>query len=229
MAKARKDGHVHARDEDDEPLLLDRFSKGTARGISASQSQALHNTASQAGPSKKADAEDSATEDEEEEGLLLDAKPSRSATTGNKHSKQPQLPSPSGSDSLADPGRAPGRIIGATYPLQDFKKNIAQGDLVTKAVEDLGAVIKEVVVKPFASRRHMEMVECMAAMRDTALQEDEIDAWNECVPHVTVRHDHRRADRLTALRESCGKHATETLEMPHSGEKCKRLVSEVDS
>lgn len=77
-----------------------------------------------------------------------------------------------------DPGRAPGRIIGSTYPLRDFKTNLAQGDVVTKAVEDMGVIIKEVVLRPFASRRHKEMIECMIAMRDTSLKEDEIDAWN---------------------------------------------------
>jgi len=45
-------------------------------------------------------------------------------------------------------------------------------------VEDIGVIIKEVVLRPFASRRHKEMIECMIAMRDTSLKEDEIDAWN---------------------------------------------------
>jgi ATP-dependent DNA helicase 2 subunit 2 len=179
VVRARKDGHIRAADDDDETLLLDRFPKANARGASASQTQTLRGTASQAGPSKKANANDSATEDEEEP-LLLDAVPTRSTNAGSKHSSKPHLPSPTRSASPpVDAGRAPGRIIGAAYPLRDFKKNIARGDLVTKAVEDLGAVIVEVVTKPFASRRHVEMLECMAAMRDTALQEDEIDAWNE--------------------------------------------------
>jgi ATP-dependent DNA helicase 2 subunit 2 len=69
-----------------------------------------------------------------------------------------------------DPGRAPGRIIGSTFPLQDFRENIARGDLVTKAVADLAFVIQDVVLKPFASRRHAEMIECLQALRDTALK-----------------------------------------------------------
>lgn len=75
--------------------------------------------------------------------------------------------------------RAPGRIIGNLHPLSDFKENIKQGDVVTEAVRDLGAVIKEVVTKPFASRRHQEMIECMIEMRRVALEQDEIDAWNK--------------------------------------------------
>jgi len=42
-------------------------------------------------------------------------------------------------------------------------------------------VIKEIVMKPFSSRRHDELLECMTAFRDIALKEDEIDAWNEFI------------------------------------------------
>lgn len=66
-------------------------------------------------------------------------------------------------------------------PLTDFKNNISQGDVVSKAVEDLGWVVKEVVLRPFAGRRHAEMIECLNELRDVCLQEDEIDAWNRYV------------------------------------------------
>ena len=71
---------------------------------------------------------------------------------------------------------------------------------MTKAVEDLGAVVTEIVMRPFSSRRSAELLECMTALRDTSLkvrgfvraitlvyiftlpaQEDEIDAWNAWV------------------------------------------------
>jgi len=69
-----------------------------------------------------------------------------------------------------DPGRATGRIIGNTYPLADFQKNMAQGDVVSKAVEDLGVVITEIVMRPFSSRRTGEMLGCMKVFREVALK-----------------------------------------------------------
>lgn len=147
VARQRKDGHVRARD-DDEMLLLDVIPpKRTA-------SQA------QTSPSKKAIAVDSDTDDSDAE-----ESPDRKVQNGQA------LPTPARSVSpTIDPGRAPGRIIGATYPLKDFQKNISQGDVVSKAVEDLGFVIKEIVMKPFSSRRNDELLECMTAFRDIALK-----------------------------------------------------------
>lgn len=75
-------------------------------------------------------------------------------------------------------GWDPGRIIGRAHPLEDFKKNIARGDIVTKAVDDLAYIIKDIVMKPFASRRQDEILECMRVLRGTCMNEDEIDAWN---------------------------------------------------
>jgi len=45
-------------------------------------------------------------------------------------------------------------------------------------VEDLGAVISEIVMRPFAGKRKSELVECLREMREVCLKEDEIDAWN---------------------------------------------------
>lgn len=89
-----------------------------------------------------------------------------------KKSKNDQaLPTPERSPSPGiDPGRAPGRIIGTTFPLQDFQSNLVQGDLVSKAVEDLGYVIKEIVMKPFSWRRNGELLECMDAFREVAVK-----------------------------------------------------------
>ena len=69
-----------------------------------------------------------------------------------------------------DPARAPGRIVGAAFPLKDFRANIARGDLVTKAVEDLAFVVKDVVAQPFAKLRTNEMLECMRELRRVALE-----------------------------------------------------------
>ena len=48
---------------------------------------------------------------------------------------------------------------------------MSKGDLVTKAVENLGYVIKRIVTKPFAARRFDEMIECMHPLRKAALEE----------------------------------------------------------
>ena len=72
----------------------------------------------------------------------------------------------------------PGRIIGNGHPIHDFKENIARGDLVTKAVQDMAKVIPEIVESSFSSQRFQEALECMRVMRDVALREDEVDEWN---------------------------------------------------
>jgi ATP-dependent DNA helicase 2 subunit 2 len=153
-------------DEDEDMLLLDKKPAALHKGKEyASQVPVSPNLARSA---KKSVAADSETEEEsDQEPLLLEKRPFNALPTPER-SMSPDV----------DPGRAPGRIIGLTYPLRDFKTNLAQGDVVTKAVEDIGVIIKEVVLRPFASRRHKEMIECMIAMRDTSMKEDEIDAWN---------------------------------------------------
>jgi len=156
VARLRKDGHVHAAGGDDEDILLDR------KKPTRTQSQL---------PVKEnvAQPPDSDTESEEEEILL-----------NKKSDRHQNLPTPARSVSPdIDPRRAPGRIIGSTYPLKDFRENIARGDIVSKAVEDMGVVIREIVMQPFSSRRTDELLECMRVLRDVSLKEGEIDGWNQ--------------------------------------------------
>ncbi|KAF7340174.1 SPOC domain-like protein [Mycena venus] len=187
VARARKDGHVHARDDEDDMLLLD-VKPAPSRTQSSSQAQ-IKVSASPSGAKGKAkavDPDDSATEDESDSENLLALTAAAKAKAKAAGTPPPQrknghnpLPTPARSLSPEfDPARAPGRIVGNTRPLDDFKANIARGDMVSKAVEDLGAVITEIVMRPFASRRSAELLECMEALRDTCLKEDEIDAWN---------------------------------------------------
>lgn len=148
VARLRKDGHVHAGGDEEDILLLDR--KKPVR----TQSLAKVNL-----PKPMTNGSDT---ESEKEDLLLD-----------KMSKRPanNLPTPARSLSPdIDSKRAPGRIIGNTYPLADFRKNIAQGDVVSKAVEDFGFVIREIVMKPFSSRRTAELLECMRELRDVSLK-----------------------------------------------------------
>lgn len=152
VVRQRKDGHVVARDDDDEPLLLESPKRTQQR-----------TQMTQAKKDAEAKAATSDTEDESDTEQLSSKKHK------NEHGALP-TPARSVSSMDIDPGRAPGRIIGTTYPLQDFRKNISQGDVVSKAVEDLGVVIKEIVMKPFTSRRNDELLECMTTFRDVALK-----------------------------------------------------------
>jgi ATP-dependent DNA helicase 2 subunit 2 len=161
IAKARKDGHVHvhAQDEDDNLLLLDRKK--------ASEKSSIHVMEASSSTAKTiVDAEDSETEDEDGDSLL-----NKPNTLLPPPKNVVPLPTPARSLSpQVDPGRAPNMIIGTTYPLKDFTKNIAQGDVVTRAIEDLSTVITEIVMRPFASRRKSELLECMTMLRKTSLE-----------------------------------------------------------
>ncbi|KAI0770992.1 SPOC domain-like protein [Trametes elegans] len=191
VARMRKDEHVKADDDDDdEMLLLDRAGPSQTQTQRPSQMQSRGVTQQRTSPSqtqKKVagnDSDNSATEpeDEEEEELLLD-----SVSTRKPEPRPAPLPTPARSlspDARVDRNRPPGRIVGFTYPLDDFKKNIARGDVVTKAVEDLAFVVTEVVVRPFATRRFDEMLECMHELRKVSLEEDEIDAWNTFIQEL---------------------------------------------
>lgn len=161
VARAKKDGHVHAHDDDD-MLLLDRKGPAVATlsGADVVEADPSWNNDTKA----EVAADDSETEDDEDDEDLLRKKPISRLSNSNKD----PLPTPARSISPeVDPGRAPGRIVGNTYPLKDFQNNTTQ---IGQAVEDLAAVIAEVVMKPFATRRTQEMLECMVALRDTCLR-----------------------------------------------------------
>lgn len=180
IARPRKNDHTRAQDDDDEILLLDRVAPSKySRARSHSQPRAsdslpqrLTSPAAAKRPRVpgKGD-DDSETEPESDDDMWL-----------SSSKKGAKLPTPSPEPGIVtDSQRAPGRIIGMATPLADFKNNISEGDVVSKAVEDLGWVVKEVVLGPFAGRRHTEMIECLNELREVCLQEDEIDAWNRCV------------------------------------------------
>jgi ATP-dependent DNA helicase 2 subunit 2 len=178
VARPRKNDHARAQNDDDEILLLDRAASTHSQpeaDNSRPQPQTSAPAAKRPIPTKGGD--DSETEPESDDDIWVPS---------NK--KGVKLPTPSPEPSIVtDPQRPPGRIIGLAKPLADFKDNISQGDVVSKAVEDLGWVVKEVVLRPFAGRRHAEMIECLNVLREACLQEDEIDAWNGCVCVFTVR------------------------------------------
>lgn len=154
---------MHAQDQDEDMILLDQ--KGPARNRPAvpspAKSQGVNASMSRAGKKKVSD-DDSETESESDDEYLLVSKPKGS---------RPGLPTPTASpEPEPGPQRAPGRIIGNAYPLKDFRENLRQGDVVTKAVQDFGVVVREIVGRPFASRRKDEMMECLKELREACLR-----------------------------------------------------------
>ncbi|KAF8640795.1 hypothetical protein AX17_000444 [Amanita inopinata Kibby_2008] len=192
--KFKTEGHAHAEEEDDGMLLLlDRKQvPGRTKLISQTQPNSQMQTTSPLRAKSKTESvgsDGSATEDDEEgfvQPVETDKKaslptPARSTSPPVLvHHKKAINMDKDGvyTDDEINPGRAPGRIVGNTNPLKDFRKNLERGDVVTKAVEDMGYVISEVVLRPFAWRRTDEMMTCLKEMRNVALKEDEIDAWN---------------------------------------------------
>ncbi|KAJ7151626.1 ku80-like protein [Mycena filopes] len=145
------------------------------------------------GKAKAVDPDDSATDDDDDyEDFLAARNPnSTAAKVAEKAGTPPPMkknsnPLPTPARSLSpssrarspsddppfevDPARAPGRIVGATHPLADFRSNIARGDMVSKAVEDLGFVITDIVLRPFARKRAAELMECLEALREVCLK-----------------------------------------------------------
>lgn len=186
VVRNRKDGHVRARDDGDDTLLLDKQPNKRIK-LSRSQSRAPAGVSpdAQRTAAKKATDDDSETEPEDDEqDLILDQKPARGTKDGSAPTDDEPLPTPSQSPAPDDDGRAPGRIIGSSFPLEDFRKNIATGDLVTKAVEDLAFVIRTIVLRPFSTKRVDEMVECAAALRKVCLEVSEIRYFDRPIPHI---------------------------------------------
>ncbi|KAM6497865.1 SPOC domain-like protein [Amanita muscaria] len=190
-AKVRRNDHAHAEEEDDGQLLL----------LDRKQSPGKPQPTQDKGKTKATESEGSATEEEEEEeeqdygdkkDVLLDEEPTargqrmaplptpaRSASPQSRRIREQNMDVDDEANvGQIDPGRIPGRIIGTTDPLKDFRKNLEQGDIVTKAVEDMGFVISDIVMKPFSWRRNSELMECLREMRNVALKEDEIETWN---------------------------------------------------
>lgn len=165
-----------AKDADDEMLLLDLAPVPSRR---PDQSHTQSPQASSPEKRRQPDKESGSDTEDEDVDLLLGA----ATAPGPDSPDASALPTPgrSASPDLEIDEREEGRIIGFSYPSEDWRKNIVGGDVVSKAVEDMGYAIREIVKRPFAERRYGEMIECMGEMRETCLREDEIDEWNGCV------------------------------------------------
>ncbi|KAL7422191.1 ATP-dependent DNA helicase yku80 [Cryptotrichosporon argae] len=82
----------------------------------------------------------------------------------------------------AEPKPKPGRLISNERPLQDFHRLVeGEGDVFRKAIQDMGAVVVENVAASFASAAFAKAVECLRAMRRTALMYEEAETYNKFV------------------------------------------------
>ncbi|OCB89228.1 SPOC domain-like protein [Sanghuangporus baumii] len=210
ILRARKDGHVRAEDDEDELLLLDRSNvvKKTSspsnsaspikNGADASTDASGNKEQTSAEKSDKMDV-DSETEPESDEGVpgargitkrALQL-PSPEPTIFNGTFTDSQSQSQSQSQPLdLDIGKEPGHIIGAARPLIDFKQSLKDGDdaVTSQAINEMTQVINNVLSKPFARRRHEEMLEFDVYIRCIPLQKGQVDSWNTF---------------LTSVKESC--------------------------
>ena len=205
VARPRKKDHARAQNDDDEILLLDRVAPSTHSQPSNSRLQPETSAPTSKRPIPTKGTDDSETEPESDDEVWV-----------SSSKKGAKLPTPSPEPNIVtDPQRPPGRIIGLAKPLADFKDNISQGDVVSKAVEDLGWVVKEVVLRPFAGRRHAEMIECLNELREVCLQEDEIDAWNRCVSFFSFPTNnfmsHLESSILRKVKTECTKESRNTV------------------
>lgn len=91
-------------------------------------------------------------------------------------------------------GAKDNRIIGNVHPLYDFEQNISRGDVVSKAVEDLGNVIMEIVEGSFSSQRFQEALDCMKIMRKTAAEVR--GAWSMIVSVFLTARSGGRGERM---------------------------------
>ncbi len=124
---------------------------------------------------KPTPAEDSETEDESEyEADVALAEAGVTKVHSRKNTSPPLSIPASGhqddSDHNGEESQGSRRIIGFSHPLADFKRTSKRETLFRRLWKILhGGLIKEILLKPFASRRHSELLECMRELRLTCL------------------------------------------------------------
>jgi len=75
-----------------------------------------------------------------------------------------------------------GRLVSNERPLEDFNRLVeGEGDVFRKAIQDLGAVVRENVEGSFSRSAFPLAIECLQAMRKTALTYEEVETYNEWV------------------------------------------------
>ncbi|ODN85064.1 hypothetical protein L202_00892 [Cryptococcus amylolentus CBS 6039] len=88
---------------------------------------------------------------------------------GAQTASQPKPTVPTSEPTL--PGKPkPGRIISNESPIADFRRVIKDGDVFRKAIQDMGEVVRENVAASFSRQAFPVAIECLALMRETALE-----------------------------------------------------------
>ncbi|EIW69540.1 hypothetical protein M231_07455 [Tremella mesenterica] len=78
-----------------------------------------------------------------------------------------------------------GRLVSNQTPLEDFNALIeGEGDVFRKAIQDLGEVVKENVTASFSRSAFPLALECLKAIRQTALTYEEVDTYNEYIEEL---------------------------------------------
>lgn len=80
-----------------------------------------------------------------------------------------------------------GRVISNEMPLEDFREITAGGgEIVAKAMQDLGAIILENLAGSFSRSGFPLALECLQEYRQQAMELEEEDLYNRCVLHVAL-------------------------------------------
>ncbi|RUS32622.1 hypothetical protein BC938DRAFT_474861 [Jimgerdemannia flammicorona] len=90
------------------------------------------------------------------------------------------------------------RRVGTVNPVADFRSMVAnrQEDLVSLAVEQMCDVIKQLVTTSFNDQFYAKAVDCLKALREVCVSENESDIFNAFLPDLraTCLGTSRRAD-----------------------------------
>ncbi|KAI5114682.1 hypothetical protein M0805_002122, partial [Coniferiporia weirii] len=175
VPRQRKDGHVLAEDDDNE-LLLDH-PQSTPLSTTQYQNRKLSQGGDDKGETKEKMDVDSETEPESE-AEMSKVRLEEGDDTLSQAVSSPGVNADESQSIVIHDGRTSGRIVGTAHPLRDFKDGVQATNLQEKAISDLAFVIKDIIVKPFASRREEEMIECMLELRLVCLNGGNLDAWN---------------------------------------------------
>ena len=130
----------------------------------------LFDAPSQAGPSQKDKAEPVSPQQSLRPVKDEPLSPSQRRATGRQENEAQASPS--------KPKK--GRLVSNETPLEDFNALIeGEGDVFRKAIQDLGAVVKENVEASFSRSAFPLAIDCLKAMRSTALTYEEVETYNE--------------------------------------------------
>jgi ATP-dependent DNA helicase 2 subunit 2 len=112
-----------------------------------------------------------------EEGVKPEPNSPHKAAVATQQESKPDIP-PSPVQQKGKPKK--GRLVSNETPLEDFRTLIeGEGDVFRKAIQDLGQVVKENVAASFSRQAFPLAIECLKAMRETALMYEEVETYNE--------------------------------------------------